>query len=161
MKRTFGSLATMAFLFFSTAQASTLQRRLELIDKYIDEAAACEQLDPALIRAVIRVESNFNHKAVSRAGARGLMQLMPPTAEQLGFRRALDHKDPRSNVLAGTKYLREMLNEFDGNLTLAVAAYNAGPRAVKQFKRVPPYRETRDYVAKVFREFKREQARAF
>jgi soluble lytic murein transglycosylase-like protein len=86
------------------------------------------------------------------------MQLMPPTAAQLGFRRALDQKDPRSNVLAGTKYLREMINEFEGNLPLAVAAYNAGPRAVKQYKGIPPYRETQDYVVKVMKQLERERA---
>jgi soluble lytic murein transglycosylase-like protein len=162
MKCSFGCWAISALLFFvaNLAQADLLQRRMELIDKYIDEAAANEHLDPALIRAVIRVESNYNHKAVSRAGARGLMQLMPPTAAQLGFSRALDHKDPRSNVLAGTRYLREMLNEFEGNITLAVAAYNAGPRAVKQYRnQIPPYRETQNYVTKVFKQFKIEQSR--
>lgn len=135
-------------------QQSLRERRMELIQKYIEEAAARESLDPGLIRAVIRVESNYNHKAVSPVGARGLMQLMPPTAEELGFRHALDHHNPRANILAGSHYLRGLINEFRGNLVFAIAAYNAGPAAVKKYGRVPPFAETRDYVKKVWREWK-------
>lgn len=147
----------LAILSTPNASASIVERRLQLIQDYVDEAAAHERIDRALILAIIRVESNFNHRAVSKAGARGLMQLMPPTAEQLGFRRALSKHNPRANVLAGTRYLREMLNEFRGNLQLAVAAYNAGPKAVHRFGGIPPFAETRDYVVKVMREFKRER----
>jgi soluble lytic murein transglycosylase-like protein len=124
-----------------------LQRHL--IHSYIEEAAARERLDPKLIRAIIQVESNFNHKAVSRVGARGLMQIMPGTAAELGDVRALDQRHPRVNILAGVRYLRSMINLFAGDLKLAIAAYNAGPQAVQKYKGIPPYAETREYVKKV------------
>lgn len=154
MKRTFCLLATMAFFAFpgegrAEKKSSLKALRLEYIQDYVEEAATKERLEPALLRAVIRVESNFNHKAHSPAGARGLMQLMPMTAEQLKHRDALDHKKPRANILAGAKYLREMINEFSGDLRLALAAYNAGPNAVKKHRGIPPYKETREYVHKV------------
>lgn len=129
---------------------SLLQRiRLDYIEGYIEEAATKERLEPALLRALIRVESNFNHKATSRVGAKGLMQIMPFTAKELGNKKALDHRNPRANILAGTHYLRELINRFDGNLKLALAAYNAGPKAVEKYKGIPPYAETRAYVQKV------------
>ncbi len=154
MKRTFCLLATMAFFAVpgesrAEKKSSLKALRLEYIQDYVEEAAVKESLEPALLRAIIRVESNFNHKAVSRVGARGLMQLMPMTAEQLRHREALDHKKPRANILAGAKYLRNMINEFQGDLRLALAAYNAGPNAVKKFRGIPPYKETREYVRKV------------
>jgi soluble lytic murein transglycosylase-like protein len=124
-------------------------KQLEWIDRYIEEAAAQERLDPALIKAIVRVESNFNHKAVSPVGARGLMQLMPDTAQELGFRNALNDKKPRENIYAGVRYLRQMINEFAGDLRLAIAAYNAGPQAVKKYGGIPPYKETKNYVRKV------------
>ncbi len=132
------------------AKANSLKAlRLEYIQNYVEEAAAKERIEPALLRAVIRVESNFNHKALSPAGARGLMQIMPLTAQELKQKTALDHKNPRANILAGAKYLRSMINEFSGDLRLALAAYNAGPNAVKKFRGIPPYKETREYVRKV------------
>lgn len=154
MKRTFALLATMAaFALSGEGRAEKISRlkelRLEFIQDYVEEAAAKERLEPALLRAIIRVESNFNHKAVSPMGARGLMQLMPPTADQVGIRKALDHKNPRANILAGARYLRNMINQFRGDLRLALAAYNAGPGAVEKFRGIPPYKETRDYVSKV------------
>lgn len=134
-------------------------RRLQLdyIQSYIEEAAAKERLEPALLRAVIKVESNFNHRAVSRVGARGLMQIMPTTAEGIGNRKALDHRKPRANILAGAHYIRSMINRFRGDLTLAIAAYNAGPGAVEKHRGVPPYRETQGYVKKVMEELERER----
>jgi soluble lytic murein transglycosylase-like protein len=129
---------------------SLIQRiRLDYIESYIEEAAAKERLEPALLRALIRVESNFNHKAKSRVGARGLMQIMPLTAEELGNKKALDQHNPRANILAGSHLLRELINQFSGDLHLALAAYNAGPNAVAKYHGIPPFSETRSYVHKV------------
>jgi hypothetical protein len=112
----------------------------------IAEAADLYRLDPNLIRAIIRAESAFNPFAVSRAGAQGLMQLMPAVAEELNV---LDPFDPRQNIFGGARYLRWLLDRNDGNLDLAVASYNAGPGAVDRFNGIPPYRETRNYVKKI------------
>ncbi len=112
----------------------------------IAEAADLYELDPNLIRAIIRAESAFNPFAVSPTGAQGLMQLMPAVAEELNV---LDPFDPRQNIFGGARYLRLLLDRNDGNLDRAVASYNAGPSAVDRFNGIPPYRETRNYVKKV------------
>src|SRR5262245_18500005 len=109
------------------------------------------QLHPALIRAIIKAESNFDSHAISRAGAVGLMQLMPQTAVRLDVR---DLYDPDDNVGGGTKYLRQLLDRFHGNLPLALAAYNAGENAVDRYQTLPPYDETRQYVRKVLRYYR-------
>jgi soluble lytic murein transglycosylase-like protein len=115
-------------------------------DDAIAEAADRYQLDPNLIRAIIHAESAFNPFAVSSAGALGLMQLMPDVAQELDV---LDPFDPRQNILGGSKYLRDLLDRHHGNVDLAVASYNAGPGAVKRYRGIPPYRETRNYVKTV------------
>ncbi len=122
---------------------------MEAIEKSIDKAALKYNLSPDLIRAVIKAESDFQVKAESSAGARGLMQLMPATAKELGVK---DLFDIDQNIDGGTRYLRSMLDRFENDIRKALAAYNAGPGTVERFGgRVPPYRETRDYVERVLR----------
>jgi soluble lytic murein transglycosylase len=117
-------------------------------DNLINSAATRYGLDPALIKAVIKAESDFNPYAVSRAGARGLMQLMPATARLMGVRNI---HDPYENVDGGAKYLKRLLTELNWNLELALAAYNAGIDKVRQYGTIPPYNETRTYVKRVLR----------
>lgn len=114
-------------------------------------------IDADLIDSVIRAESGFNPRAVSPKGARGLMQLMPGTAAKLGVQ---DSFDAQSNVDGGTRYLRELLARYNGDLAKALAAYNAGPQRVEQYNGVPPYRETRAYVSSVIRDFNRKKVAA-
>ena len=116
-------------------------------DSLIAEHASQHTLRPELVRAVIQVESGFNARALSSKGAMGLMQLMPATARELGVRNAFD---PSENIRGGTAYLRQLLDRYEGNEELALAAYNAGSGAVdRSGGRIPAYRETRDYVRKV------------
>jgi soluble lytic murein transglycosylase-like protein len=112
----------------------------------INDHALAQDLDPKLVEAVIRVESAFDSRAVSDQGAMGLMQLMPGTALELGVDNAFDVDE---NLRGGTAYLRSLLDRFRGDLTLAIAGYNAGPGAVEKYQGVPPYRETTDYVRRV------------
>jgi hypothetical protein len=115
-------------------------------DLIIDEAARLHDLDPALIRSVMQTESAFDPRAVSPAGAQGLMQLMPAVTAQLKVR---DPFDPRQNIMAGARYLRWLLDRHDGNVRLALASYNAGFMNVARYRGIPPFRETRNYVGRV------------
>lgn len=116
-------------------------------DQIIDERAAAEGVSADLVRAVIQVESAFNHLAVSPKGAMGLMQLMPATASELGV---VNPFDPAQNIGGGIRYLKRLLSRYDDRVELALAAYNAGPGAVDKYgQKVPPYQETRDYVKKI------------
>ncbi len=119
-------------------------------DEMITEASQKHGVSFPLLKAVIKVESNFNPRAVSRAGALGLMQIMPENAKAFRMR---DPFDPRENILTGTQYFRELLERFNGKLHLALAAYNAGPTVVDRYNRIPPIKETEDYVERVMKYF--------
>lgn len=114
--------------------------------EYAERYARAHNLSPALVRAIIRAESNGDRFAVSRKGAKGMMQLMPFTSKRL---KVSDPFDPIQNIEGGVKYIKELLNDFRGNIAHAVAAYNAGPAAVKKYGGIPPYQETRLYVKRV------------
>jgi soluble lytic murein transglycosylase-like protein len=124
----------------------------EEIDRLVSASAATWNVDPALIKAIIANESGFDASATSSAGAQGLMQLMPATAQGLGVS---DPYDPAQNVWGGTRYIRGLLDRFDGNLELAVAAYNAGPNAVSKYGGIPPYAETQNYVQNVLSSYEK------
>jgi soluble lytic murein transglycosylase-like protein len=123
----------------------------------IARSAAQARVDPALIEAVISKESAFDARATSSAGAKGLMQLMPQTAMELG---ASDPYDPAQNVRAGARYLRSLLDRFGADVRLALAAYNAGPGAVERYDGIPPYAETRAYVEDVLSAYDALRSRA-
>ncbi len=121
-------------------------------DDWIREAATLYQIPDQLVRAIIRCESDYDPRAVSVSGARGLMQLMPETASLMQVR---DIEDPRDNIFGGVRLLRILANEFNGDLELTVAAYNAGDGAVIRFGGIPPFAQTRDYVVNVTRYYRR------
>ena len=124
------------------------------LGKLVNGAGERHQIDPDFINSVIRAESGFNSRAVSKKGAQGLMQLMPQTASQLGVKNSFD---PNANVEGGTKYLRELLEKYNFDVAKALAAYNAGPHRVEQYRGVPPYYETRAYIARIIRDFNRQK----
>lgn len=134
--------------------ASTAPQTATPLPDLVNSASARYRLDPDLVNSVIRAESDFNPRAVSPKGAQGLMQLMPETAAHLGVENAMD---PGANVEGGTRYLRALLEYYNFNLIKALAAYNAGPLRVDQYRGVPPYSETQAYVARIVRDFNRKK----
>lgn len=138
------------------ARSHRLRPILSRFDPLIRNTASRFGVDAALVKAVVHVESGFDPYAVSAKGASGLMQLMPQTASRYGVRRIFD---PRQNITGGVRYLRDLLSEFAGNTRLALAGYNAGENAVIRYNGVPPYPETRGYVAQVMSLYERYQVR--
>ena len=129
--------------FSDILKNTSFSKLKEQFDPMIETAAAENNIDPKLVKAVIEQESGYNPNAVSKAGALGLMQLMPETARELGVK---DPLNPTQNIRAGTKYLSSLLNRYQGNVALALSAYNAGPGNVEKYKGVPPFTETQNYV---------------
>jgi soluble lytic murein transglycosylase-like protein len=129
--------------------------RFTRYDLHIRQAATLYQIPEELVRAVIKVESNYDPRAVSRANARGLMQLIPPTAARM---LVTDMFDPRQNIFGGVRYLRVLANLFNGDLQLTIAAYNAGEGAVMRYGGIPPYEETRNYVDRVLAYYRHYRA---
>ena len=117
-------------------------------DQIITEAAERHGVSFSLLKAMIKIESDFNPRAISRAGAMGLMQIMPENIKRLKIK---DPFDPRENIMGGTRYLKQMIDRFNGKLSLALAAYNAGPNTVERYQRIPPFTETEDYVEAVMK----------
>lgn len=131
---------------FGTSVASSKSVAKPELEQLIAEVGQRYGVDPNLIRQVVIAESGFDSKAVSQSGAIGLMQLMPGTARSYGVE---DSFDPVQNLDGGTHFLRDLLNRFNGNISLALAGYNAGPGAVEKYNGIPPYRETQNYVQKI------------
>jgi soluble lytic murein transglycosylase-like protein len=127
------------------AQATTGATRALALRAVVEQAATRYEVSPALVDAIAYAESRYDQRALSRAGAQGIMQLMPGTARDLG----VDSRDTAANIHGGTAYLRRLLNRFDGDVVCTIAAYNAGPGAVSKARCIPPYRETLAYVAVV------------
>lgn len=131
------------------------KKRLKGVQEHIEATAKTYQVDPRLVYAMIEVESAWRPSAVSKAGALGLMQLMPSTAKELGVR---DPFDPNQNITGGVRYLRKLLDRFNNNLTLSLAAYNAGPNAVSSYGGVPPFQETLNYLERIRTKYGRATA---
>ena len=130
------------------AQKTLATNVTDLYDHVISEASKRHGLSFSLLKALIKTESDFDPRAVSKAGARGLMQLMPENIKTLKIKNPFD---PRENVMGGARYLKQLINRFGGKLPLALAAYNAGPGVVEQYQRIPPFKETENFVHEVMK----------
>jgi soluble lytic murein transglycosylase len=155
---TLASLASLASIDPRSSLAGGAGKssaRTSRYDPIIEKYASQYQLDPSLIRSIITAESNFNERAVSRKGARGLMQLMPATAARHGVR---DIYDPEENIRGGATHMRQLLDRFNNDLSLSLAAYNAGENLVERTGRIPNIRETQEYVKNVTSRYRKSQA---
>ena len=135
-------------------EKTTLSRKFYAPDKYdrlISDASAQTGVDSRLLKAMIKAESDFNPRAVSKKGAMGLMQIMPENFKMLDLQNPFD---PWQNIRAGARYFQQLYERFNGKLALSLAAYNAGPTAVDRYKRIPPYKETEEYVQRVLRYYR-------
>ncbi len=150
----FIEVATERISGYEPAPPPQLPAQATTVPEHIAKAGLQTGIDPDFIHSVIRAESGYNAKAVSPKGAQGLMQLMPATAAKLGVR---DSLDPANNIDGGSRYLRELLLRYNGDAGKALAAYNAGPESVEKYQGVPPYPETRSYVARVINDFNRRK----
>lgn len=125
-----------------------LKKAERVLHSIVIQAASRHQVDPALIKAIIMAESGYNTRAISKRGAKGLMQLMPATAQALGVE---DIFNPKQNISGGVRYFKKLVTQFDGDVKLALAAYNAGSRNVRHYQGIPPFKATRFYIKKVFK----------
>ncbi len=149
------SSAPASFPATAPARAAAPAPPVADLNQVVNSASAAYHLDPDLVNSVIHAESGFNARAISPKGAQGLMQLMPSTANELGVNNAFN---PQQNVGGGSRYLRELLERYNFDLVKALAAYNAGPERVDQYHGVPPFRETRAYVARIIKDYNRKIA---
>ena len=130
------------------ALSGYMNKKEQLFHPIIIQMSSRHQVDPALVKAIIMAESGYNPKAISIRGAKGLMQLMPSTAQALGVE---DIFNPKQNISGGVRYFKQLINKFDGDIKLALAAYNAGSRNVRQYQGIPPFKATEYYIEKVFK----------
>jgi len=126
-------------------------KKERLFHPIILKEAGLHEIDPALVKAIIMAESGYNPNAISEKGAKGLMQLMPSTAQDLGVE---DVFNPQQNISGGVRYFKKLVNRFDGDIKLALAAYNAGSKIVRHYQGIPPYKSTHYYIEKVFKYYK-------
>ena len=128
-----------------------MNKKEQFFHPIIVQVSSRHQVDPALVKAIIMAESGYNPKAISKSGAKGLMQLMPGTANALGVK---DIFNPHQNISGGVRYFKQLMDQFDGDVKLALAAYNAGSRNVRQYKGIPPFKSTRCYIDNVFKYYR-------
>jgi len=133
------------------ALSGYMNKKERLFHPIIVQVSRRHQVDPALVKAIIMAESGYNPKAISKSGAKGLMQLMPGTADALGVD---DVFNPHQNISGGVRYFKQLMDQFDGDVKLALAAYNAGSKNVRQYKGVPPFKSTRYYIDNVFKYYR-------
>ncbi len=138
----------------STMPAKTLRRSEYQYQPFIDDAANLYNVDPDIIKAIIKAESNFDRYALSRKGAKGLMQLMPDTANDMNV---TDCYDPRENIFGGTRYFNKLFKYFDGDLKLTLASYNAGLERVRKSRTIPDISETKQYIKRVLKNYQKYQ----